>query len=635
MKIPCVEDFSLSCACEPAGSTNLDIPDVSLTGYRPIENRQFKKENTEAVISAKKMNIGNIKAATRVSIGFSLISILLVAGTALGIGRMAHIKKSLDDINANNARSTLALVMHLTVTERALAMRNLILLTRDTDIPAEIKHAEVQREIERIKEQAEKYAVAERKLSEMFATLPNTTSEEKSKLEQIREVSVSADPFIREAKELALAGKSEAAYRLLRFEFRSTQRKWWSLLRELIAIEENRNSNATIEANHAYDYGRTLMLTFGGAAFLFSIAAAYLITRTEKRLQASEQAFRTLVENSPDMIVRFDKHYRRVLINPAYYRETGIAQGADQNKTPDESWWKANISGDEYKAKLRQVMETGIPTDILMEWEKPDRQLISHSVRIVPEHNPSGEIIGTLAIGRNITDLREAERRLKQSHAQLHELSVHREVVQEEERKSIARELHDELGQILTALHMNVSVLRLKFGKANPPLMEHVKTLAKMVETTMQVVRRVVSSLRPTALDMGIVSALEWLAEEFTLHSGIDCKLTVEEKEIALDETRALAIFRIVQESLTNVARHAQASQVGIVLKRQNAAYFLMVRDNGKGFDPAVPKPKSFGLAGVRERVFTLGGELTVFSTAGHGTSIEVHLPINEISVCP
>lgn len=575
-----------------------------------------------------------MKAATRVSIGFSFVSILLLVGTALGIGRMAQIKENLDDINANNARSTLTLFMYLTVAERALAMRNLILLTKDAEIPAGIKQAEIQMELQRIKDQAKKYAEVEEKLSKMFAALPDTTSDEKSRLEQIREVSAAADPFIKEATELALAQKSDAAYKLLRFEFRATQKKWWSLLRELIKFEENRNSAATIEANQAYDHGRTLMLTFGGMAFLFSIVAAYLITRTEKRLHASEQAFRTLVENSPDMIVRFDKNYRRVLINPAYYRETGIAPGSAQNKTPDELWWKTNTSSDEYKAKLRQVMETGIPTDVLVQWEKPAGQLISHFIRMVPERNPTGGIIGALAIGRNITDLSEAERRLKQSHAQLHELSVHREAVQEEERKNIARELHDELGQILTALHMNVSVLRLKFGKDNPPLVEHAKTLTKMVDTMMQFLRRVVSSLRPPALDMGIASALEWLAEEFTLHSGIDCQLTVEEAEITLDETRAVAIFRIVQESLTNVARHAQASQVEIILRKQNAAYFLKVRDNGKGFDPDIPRPKSFGLAGVRERVFTLGGEVAVFSTAGQGTSLEVHLPINEISVC-
>jgi PAS domain S-box-containing protein len=461
--------------------------------------------------------------------------------------------------------------------------------------------------------------------------LPNASFGEKSTLEDIHQVSITAKTFTNKAKELVLSGQGEAAYRLLRFEFRPTQNKWWSLLQELVLLEESRNSQATIEANHAYDYGQTLILTFGGAAFLFSIVAAYLTTRTEKRLQASEQAFRTLVENSPDMIIRFDKYYRRVLINPAYYRETGIAQGEDQDKTPDQSWWNTNISGEEYKAKLRQVMETNISTDILMEWDSPDGQRISHSVRIVPEHGSTGEIIGTLAIGRNITALREAERQLKRSHDQLHALSVHREVVQEEERKNIARELHDELGQILTALHMNVSVLRLKFGKAYPPLMVHIKSLAAMVETTMQVVRRVVSSLRPTALDMGIVSALEWLTDEFTAHSGIACKLTLEEKELVLDEAHALAIFRIVQESLTNVARHARASQVEIILIRQGITYFLNVRDNGTGFDTALSRRKSFGLAGAEERAVNLGGKFAVFSRVGQGTSVEAHFPINEI----
>ncbi len=575
-----------------------------------------------------------MKAATRVCIGFGFVSTLLVVGTALGIGRMARIKENLDDMNMTNARSTLASVMYLTVTERALAMRNLILLMKDPDIPAETRRVEVQMEIERIKDQTAKYAAAEKKLSEMFATLPDTTPEEMHRLEQIKEISAAAAPFIKEATELALAVKSEEAYKLLRFEFRPTQKKWWRLLRELTELEGRRNGNATIDGNRAYDYGRTLMLAFGGTAFFFSIVAAFLIMRTERQLQASEQAFRTLVENSPDMIVRFDKQCRRVLINPAYYRETGAAQGTAQYKTPEELWWKASISASEYRARLRQVMETGVPVDVLIEWEKPDGQLVSHSIKMVPEHGPAGEIIGTLAIGRNITSLREAERRLTQSHAQLHELSVHREAVQEEERKNIARELHDELGQILTALHMNVSVVRLKFGKDNPLLVEHSRILTNMVDTTMQVVRRMVSSLRPVALDMGIISALEWLTEEFTRHSGIESKLTVEESEITLDEARAVAVFRIVQESLTNVARHAQASQVDVVLRRKNAAYFLKVRDNGKGFDPDVPRPKSFGLAGIRERVSTLGGEVLVFSRAGDGTSLEVRLPVNELSVC-
>jgi len=567
-----------------------------------------------------------MKAAMRTSIGFAFVSLLLIIGLALGLGRMARIKGNLDDINVNNVQGKLASEMYLTVTERALAMRNLIMLTDENEIQIELK---------RIKDQTEKYVVAEKKLRAMFESSPDTTVEEKNLLDQIREISMTAAPFIDTATALALAQKREDAYQLLRFEFRPTQKKWWSLLRELMDTEEKLNKIATIEADQAYDYARTLMLAFGGIALLLIAAAAWLITRSEKRLQSSEQAFRTLAENSPDMIVRFDRACRQVLINPAYYHETGIAPGAAQNKSPDEVWRKANLSAEEYKATLRQVMETGASSDVLLEWEKPDGQSVSHAIRVVPEYDLAGQIIGALAIGRNITDLKKAERQLKQSHAQLHELSVHREVVQEEERKNIARELHDELGQILTALHMSISVLRLKFGKDNAALMEHIQWLAKMADTMMQAVKRMVSSLRPPALDMGITSALEWLVDQFSQHSSIGCTLKVDEKEIALNETRAIAVFRIVQESLTNIARHAQASMVEITLNRQETHYFLEVRDNGKGFDPAIRKPKSFGLAGMRERVHRLGGALAVSSKPGHGTVLNVHFPIDDISTCP
>lgn len=277
-------------------------------------------------------------------------------------------------------------------------------------------------------------------------------------------------------------------------------------------------------------------------------------------------------------------------------------------------------------------MQSGLPGSIVLEWEKPDGRLVSHALRIVPEYDATGHVAGALAIGRNITDLKEAERRLRHSHEQLHDLSVHREIVQEEERKNIARELHDELGQILTALHMQISVLRLKFGKGDPALTEHAHSLTKMVDTTMQVVRRVVSSLRPPALDMGIAAALEWLADEFRRHSGIDCRISVEEKEAVLDEARAVALFRIVQESLTNVARHAQATLVEIRLQRREARYLLEVCDNGKGFDPGEFRPKSFGLTGMRERVHAIGGTLAINSRPGQGTALCVDFPFEDIA---
>jgi signal transduction histidine kinase len=127
---------------------------------------------------------------------------------------------------------------------------------------------------------------------------------------------------------------------------------------------------------------------------------------------------------------------------------------------------------------------------------------------------------------------------------------------------------------------------------------------------------------------MGIVSALEWLAEEFRDNTGIPCNLFVCEENIILDDQRATTIFRIAQESLTNISRHAQASQVEISLERKEQHYLLEVRDNGRGFDASVQKKKSFGLIGIRERTLMLGGEVAIFSVPGVGTTIKVSIPI-------
>jgi signal transduction histidine kinase/sugar lactone lactonase YvrE len=198
----------------------------------------------------------------------------------------------------------------------------------------------------------------------------------------------------------------------------------------------------------------------------------------------------------------------------------------------------------------------------------------------------------------------------------------------EEERKHLTREIHDELGQYLSALRMGVSVVGMEFGEQNPSLQGKIQRLVSLVDGTIKVVRNIVSALRPGALDMGIVSALEWLVEEFSENTGIPCTLRVCEKTITLDEKRATTIFRIVQESLTNIGRHAEASQVAIRLKRKDQHYLLEVCDNGKGFDPALRKKKSFGLVGIRERASMLDGHADIISVPNVGTTIKVFIPI-------
>jgi len=202
------------------------------------------------------------------------------------------------------------------------------------------------------------------------------------------------------------------------------------------------------------------------------------------------------------------------------------------------------------------------------------------------------------------------------------------ETSREEERKHLTREIHDELGQHLSALRMGVSVVGLEFGGKNPSLQGKIEGMVTLVDATIKVVRNVVSSLRPSALDMGVVSALEWLAEEFTGHTGVPCSLDVCEENIVLDDQRATTIFRIAQESLTNISRHAHASQVKISLERIDKHYVLQVRDNGVGFDTARRKKKSLGLIGIRERTSMLGGEVAIFSVPGVGTTIKVLIPI-------
>ena len=224
---------------------------------------------------------------------------------------------------------------------------------------------------------------------------------------------------------------------------------------------------------------------------------------------------------------------------------------------------------------------------------------------------------------------RDMLHRLEESQQMLRQLAARNDAVREEERKHLARELHDELGQFLTALRLGLSVMELQFGKLSPLLQERTQHMIGVVDSTIKVARNVVTALRPTALDMGIEAALEWLSQEFTASAGVNCQVTECEGCAALDEVHAMAIFRIVQESLTNIGRHAQASHAEIRLSRQGQRFQLEVRDNGCGFDPELRKAQSFGLAGIQERVHMFGGEFAIHSIPGEGSCIRVGIPLS------
>jgi PAS domain S-box-containing protein len=405
-------------------------------------------------------------------------------------------------------------------------------------------------------------------------------------------------------------------------------RERWPRLRQL--------GNVAIESRHRRKNGQEFPVEmsanyfeYGGHGYNLSLVRDISESKAaEAALRASERKFRTLAENSPDLLIRYDRACRRVYVNPAYMTLFGLSEEQALARTLGEGWY-GGVDAREYEGMLRSVMATGVRAESFMTWKSPGAAPMHYIFHMVPEYDADGTVLHVLTIGRDITPLKEAERSLHESRSQLRELAARQQTAREEERKHIARELHDELGQFLTALRMSVSLLRVRFGQDNPALTAHAKDMTELVDRNIQVVRNVAASLRPAALDMGIQSALEWLVDEFAGHAGIAATLHVEDDGIVLDEDSGTAVFRIVQESLTNVARHADASHVTVTLDSSGGHCQVTVQDDGMGFHPARVRKTSLGLVGMRERVLMVGGEIAIDSMPGRGTTVVVRVPLD------
>ena len=371
-------------------------------------------------------------------------------------------------------------------------------------------------------------------------------------------------------------------------------------------------------------------IKLGGQGYSLSLARDI---SERKRLQAaqreSQRRYREVFDNSSDCLylleVTAEQRFRYIQINAAFEQTTGFSREQLIGRYLGES--SVAETARKVLAQLTHCLACGENIEWEEQLELPAGVIAAHST-FIPVRDEQGRIYRIVGISRNISAMRAAERHLKESHAQLRRLASHRETAREEERKRIAREIHDELGQQLTALRMGISLLRLQFGKHQPALVERVQALMTRVDETIQVVRNVATSLRPAALDMGLTSALEWLVSEFSQHSGIACQLAAPAARLQLDDERATAAFRVIQESLTNVARHAHASRVEINLECDAEHFLIEVRDNGKGCDPGHQRKGTLGLLGMRERGHMLGGEVAIDSAPGQGTCVRVRIPI-------
>jgi signal transduction histidine kinase len=229
------------------------------------------------------------------------------------------------------------------------------------------------------------------------------------------------------------------------------------------------------------------------------------------------------------------------------------------------------------------------------------------------------------------------EQRVHERTEQLRALTARLESMREDERARIAREVHDELGGAMTAIKMDLSRLSRRGPGAEGELAEGelAEALAgtmQLIDDTIQTVRRIATDLRPALLDdFGLVAAVEWQLQEFGRRTGIKCQAEIEMDELTLEPQTATALFRVMQETLTNVARHAKATRVTVRLARQPGCLVMSLRDNGEGFQPEdLARKHSLGLAGMRERVFAVAGELTIQSAPGKGTIVTVTVPAVE-----
>jgi two-component system sensor histidine kinase UhpB len=237
-----------------------------------------------------------------------------------------------------------------------------------------------------------------------------------------------------------------------------------------------------------------------------------------------------------------------------------------------------------------------------------------------------------LSIARDITERKQSEEKLKRTTTVLRNLASHLQTIREEERTLLAREIHDELGQVLTALKIQISLISKKLNPDQHPLIEKAETISKMIDDTVEKVQSISSKLRPGVLDeLGLIPAIEWQAQEFKKLTGIFCLLSLPDEEINLEREKSTAVFRIFQEALTNIIRHASASMVYIRLYKDNNMLTMEVKDNGIGISVNLGKdPKSFGLIGMKERALILGGEVSIEGIPDKGTVVKLEIPLND-----
>jgi two-component system sensor histidine kinase UhpB len=355
----------------------------------------------------------------------------------------------------------------------------------------------------------------------------------------------------------------------------------------------------------------------------------------EEALRKSEERYRLLFLNNPLPMWVYDSDtFEFLTVNEAavnnygYSREDFLTMTIEDIRPPDEV---------ESLEKFVKEHEAGYRKAGVWKHKKKSGEIID--VEIVSHDVVFADRKARLVLANDVTERKKAEDNLRESREQLRALAANLQSVREEERASIAREIHDELGQVLTSLKMNLTLLgrSISAGISSidiDSIQSEIEGMKEIIDSSVKSVRKLITELRPEVLDnLGLISALEWQAQEFETNTGIKCSLEGLDIELEIGRDESIAIFRIFQEALTNIARHSGATHVQIEINRDEKNFFMRIIDNGKGFSSDEKKgEKTFGLIGMRERAAILGGNLEIESYPNLGTSISVVIPISKKS---
>lgn len=354
--------------------------------------------------------------------------------------------------------------------------------------------------------------------------------------------------------------------------------------------------------------------------------------RSDKALRATESRLSAIVSNTPGLVYQFSIGRDGMPSFPYLSEGCEALLGVSADELHDHPALFLELILPEDRASYLESMVAS--TKALSGWNWEGRIRIAKwndikwiNLRATPRLLDNQDVQWE-GIMTNITASKLEQEEIVRSRAQLAELSAHIDTVKEKERTHIAREIHDDLGGNLTAIKMALALLTRRLPQ-DPALIEKADYVEQLVDRTIETVHRIASDLRPGVLDFGLVAAIDWQAKEFEKQCGIPCEFSSNKAEIDLDSNQAAALFRIFQEALTNIAKHAQASLVHVQLLHTHRYVRLEVVDNGLGIKAADrAKPKSFGIRGMVERSIAMGGSLSVSTSQKGGTIVAINVPL-------